>query len=190
MRVLRRARGVFVDYPSVVSWAILAAVIAHLLLAQHFPKMNIAAALADSKLLDPEFVLMSLSLGVAGVSAMVGGFAGVVVVFGLGSENDRFRLLRRRGGRRLRANWISVVLSSFAAAFGAVISAAVVVAVGPEPGMWLLEACLLFAAHGALRLTALLAGLAGIVDQEDADAARGRATAPTVSVIPNKSQGK
>jgi len=126
---------------------------------------------------------MSLALGVAGVSAMVGGFAGVVVVFGLGSENDRFRLLRRKGSRRLRANWISVVLSSFAGAFGALIAAVIVVGFGAEAGMWVLEVCILVTAHAAIRLTGLLAGLAGIVDSEDEDHDRAVNTVRTSEII-------
>ena len=190
MRYLRKVSGLFVDFPIAVSIVLVALVFGHLWLSQTFPRINIAAALAGSSLSDPRDTLTSLSLGVAGVSAMVGGFAGVVVVFGLGSENDRFRLLRQGGGRRLRASWISVVLSSFAAAFAAVVSAVMVVGFGIEPGMWVLEGCLLFAAHGAIRLTALLAGLAGIVDQSDKDADRAKRTTSIASLIPDKTTTK
>jgi hypothetical protein len=170
MRVLNAIGGWFASFPLLVSSVLIALVAGHLALSQTYPTLNVAATLADTSASDPVDTLMSLALGVAGVSAMVGGFAGVVVVFGLGSENDRFRLLRRRGARRLRANWISVVLSSLTGAFGAVISAVVIVGFGAEFGLWVLEGCLLFTAHGAIRLTALLAGLAGIVDSQDEDA--------------------
>lgn len=186
MKALRRIGAWFADYPLAVSGFLIAVVLIHLWLATIFPSLNVAAALADSTIQDSSATLNELALGVAGVSAMVGGFAGVVVVFGLGSENDRFRLLRRSGGRRLRANWISVVLSSFAGAFGAVVSAVMVVAFAAEPAMWVLETCLLFAAHGAIRLTALLAGLAGIVDETDRDADRDSRVVPTASLMPDK----
>lgn len=188
MKALRRFGSFFVNYPAAVSVLILVAVAAHFWLAQERPELNVARALAESAVPEPRETLMSLALGVAGVSAMVGGFAGVVVVFGLGTEHDRFRLLRRNGGSRLRASWISVVLSSFTGAFGAVVSAVMVVGFGVEPGMWVLEACLLFTAHGAVRLTVLLAGLARIVDEGDRDADRQKRTVKSTDLIPKKPQ--
>lgn len=183
MKALKRVGGLFANYPLFVSLLILAAVVAHFLASQRWPVLNVAAALANTEAGDAQDTLTSLALGVAGVSAMVGGFAGVVVVFGLGSENDRFRLLRQKGSQRLRANWISVVLSSFTGAFGALISAVIVVAFGAEPGMWILELCILITAHAAIRLTCLLAGLAGIVDSEDEDHARTNNTVRTADII-------
>jgi hypothetical protein len=186
MKVLRKIGGMFADFPLLVSAMITALVVAHFAVSQAFPVVNVALALSDTAASDPQDTLTSLSLGVAGVSAMVGGFAGVVVIFGLGSENDRFRLLRRRGHRRLRANWISVVLSSFMGAFGALVAAVIVVGFGAQPGMWVLEACLLFTAHAAIRLTALLGGLAGIVDSQDEDAERAANIVKTREIFPGK----
>ncbi|TFC44873.1 hypothetical protein [Cryobacterium shii] len=184
MKALRAIGGWFANYPLFVSTLIIGLVAGHYALSQKFPELNVAAALADAPVADPSDTLMSLALGVAGVSAMVGGFAGVVVVFGLGSENDRFRLLRRKGSHRLRANWISVVLSSLTGAFGAVISAVMIVGFGAEPGLWVLEACFLLTTHGAVRLTALLAGLTGIVDSQDEDAEQKANTIATKGLIP------
>lgn len=183
MKAMRAIGGLFANYPLFVSAVIVATVTVHFIASQSLPVLNVAAALSDTVAGDAQDTLTSLSLGVAGVSAMVGGFAGVVVVFGLGSENDRFRLLRRTGARRLRANWISVVLSSFLGAFGAIVSAVIVVGFGTEPGMWVLEVCLLFTAHAAVRLTCLLAGLAGIVDSQDEDEVRAKRTVPTQDVL-------
>lgn len=185
MKAIRTVGGWLTNYPLIVTGLICALVVAHFYAAQVWPWLNVPAALADTTAGDPQDTLMSLSIGVAGVSAMVGGFAGVVVVFGLGTENDRFRLLRRNGSRRLRANWVSVVLSSFTGAFGALISAVIVVAFGAQPGMWVLEACLFITAHAAIRLTALLAGLAGIVDSTDDDAERTKKTVKTKDVLPS-----
>ncbi|WP_341956139.1 hypothetical protein [Microbacterium sp. LWH13-1.2] len=183
MKLLRTIGGWFANYPLFVSMLIIGLVIAHFAASQRWPVLNVSAALAVTSAGDVKGTLTALALGVAGVSAMVGGFAGVVVVFGLGSENDRFRLLRRKGSRRLRANWVSVVLSSFTGAFGALVAAVIVVGFGAEPGMWVLEACLLVTAHAAVRLTCLLAGLAGIVDAEDDDHARNTNTVPTTDLI-------
>lgn len=187
---MKRIGGWFADYPLLVTVAIVAIVALHFRLAQIWPFLNVAATLANSDVPEPRDTLTALALGVASVAAMVGGFAGVVVVFGLGSEHDRFRLLRRAGKRRLRANWVSVVLSSFAGAFGAVIAAVMVVGFGVEPGMWALEVFLLFAAHGAIRLTALLAGLASIVDEGDTDADREANVVDNDTLIPHKGNDK
>ncbi len=185
----KKRRGlpaVLTDFPSVVTTAILAAVALQLLLSTWLPYLNVAHALAMARTTDVRSILSSLSLGVAGVSALVGGFAGVVVVFGLGTENDRFRLLRARGGRRLRASWISVVLNSFASAFGAVLAAVTVVAFDPEVAMWILEICVAIAAHGAVRLTTLLAGLAKIVDSNDEASSLKERLEEIGSLVPEK----
>lgn len=187
MKLLRTVGGWFANYPLFVSVLIVGLVVAHFYASQTWTVLNVSAALANTSAGDVQGTLTALALGVAGVSAMVGGFAGVVVVFGLGSENDRFRLLRRKGSRRLRANWISVVLSSFTGAFGALVAAMIVVGFGAEPGMWVLEVCLLATAHAAIRLTCLLAGLAGIVDSEDEDHERSEKTVRTADIIGDSS---
>lgn len=184
---MRKVGSWFADFPFVVTSALIVLVATHFALAQRLPAINVALALALSDVSEPRETLMGLALGVASVSALVGGFAGVVVIFGLGAEHDRFRLLRRGAGARLRASWVSVVLSSFAGAFGSVVSAVIVVAFGAEPAMWLLELCLLVAAHGAVRLTALLAGLARIVDEGDRDADREARTHSSEDLIADKS---
>lgn len=185
-RQRRTLADILTDYPSVVTVAIVALAALQLLVSLKLPYLNVAHALATSDVEDVRSALSSLALGVAGVSALVGGFAGVVVVFGLGTENDRFRLLRAQGGRRLRASWISVVLSSFASAFGAVIAAVTVVAFDPEVAMWILELCVAIAAHGAIRLTTLLAGLAKIVDSNDEDAATKERLEALGPLVPDK----
>lgn len=186
MKLIRKIGGLFINYPLFVTSLIFALVAGHFLASQVWPQSNIAATLANTTATDPQDILATLALGVAGVSAMVGGFAGVVVIFGLGSENDRFRLLRRKGAHRLRANWISVVLSSFSGAFGSLVAAVIVVGFGTQLGMWVLEICLLVAAHAAIRLTCLLAGLAGIVDSEDKDHARASNTVRTAEIFGNE----
>lgn len=183
MKLFRVVGGWIANYPLFATSLIAVVVATHFALSQRWPVLNVALALAQTIAGDAQGTLMALALGFAAVSAMVGGFAGVVVVFGLGSENDRFRLLRRKGSRRLRANWISVVLSSFCGAFGALVAAVIVVGFGTEPGMWVLEVCLLVTAHAAIRLTCLLSGLAGIVDAEDEDHDRSSKTVRTSDVL-------
>lgn len=183
---MRRITGLVGDYPFATTLLIVALVGAHFVASILWPEVNVASALARTRAGDEQALLSELSIGVAGVSAMVGGFAGVVVVFGLGTETDHFRLLRTSGGSRLRANWLSVVMSSFAAAFGAVLAAVTVVAFDATTAMWILELCLLISAHAALRLTALLAGLAGLVDEQDAQKNFEERKTPIAGLIPPK----
>ncbi|EEB9150743.1 hypothetical protein XL14_24290, partial [Salmonella enterica subsp. enterica serovar Paratyphi B] len=89
MKLLRTVGGWFANYPLFVSVLIVGLVVGHFYASQTWTVLNVAAALANTSAGDVQGTLTALALGVAGVSAMVGGFAGVVVVFGLGSENDR-----------------------------------------------------------------------------------------------------
>jgi len=184
MKQIRRFGSWFVDYPTGANAVILASVVLHVVLANRWPDLDIAGRLADAALrASSDENLISLALGAASIAAMVGGFAGVVVIFGLGAEYDRFRVLRQRGGRRLRASWISVVLVSLSSAFASVMAAVVVVAFDASVGMWIFEAALLFSAHGAVRLTWLLARLAKLVDAADEDARLEAATASLSSIF-------
>lgn len=186
MKVVRNTIGFFIDYPFVTNLALLLIVAAHYLLAIREPALDVAGRLADAGEKSGTLGdLTSLALGAASIAAMVGGFAGVVVIFGLGGEYDRFRVLRQRGGRRLRASWISVVLVSFAAAFLSVVAAVITVAFSPVNGMWVFEAALLLSAHGAVRLTWLLSRLARLVDAADEDARRDEARIPAEELFRN-----
>lgn len=186
MKAIRKIWNWLVNYPLFATISLFSVVAVHFVTSQRWGILNIALKLAKTSADDPEGILTSLALGVAGVSAMVGGFAGVVVIFGLGTENDRFRLLRTKGNQRLRANWISVVLSSFAGAFGAIAASVIVVGFNIQAGMWVLEVCALMAAHAAIRLTCLLAGLAKIVDGNDKEEEERRSSISTALVIPDK----
>jgi hypothetical protein len=188
-KVASSIAGFLIDYPTAANALVLTLVIAHFYLAQTFPSWDVPGRLAaaNGKTASLED-LTSIALGAASIAAMVGGFAGVVVIFGLGGEYDRFRVLRQKGGRRLRASWISVVLVSFTAAFGSLVAAIVCVAFTPYTGMWIFEASLLLAAHGAVRLTWLLSRLAILVDAADADASRLEQTASVDSMFPNRPQ--
>lgn len=100
-------------------------------------------------------------------SALVTGFAGVVVVFGLQSDSKRFRQLRIDGGKALQSSWSSVSASGFlalAAGFLAVIAFG-----GPlQPaGPWLVAVGTLLLTHSGIRLLWLLRMMASTVKGED-----------------------
>jgi hypothetical protein len=112
--------------------------------------------------------IADLAIGVAGVAAMVGGFAGVVVVFGLSSNDERFRKVRLKAATSLSRNWMSVLTTPLVAAFGSIIAAAVASAGRTDVAVWMLELFVVLAAHGAVRLVIVLFELVKVVHNSDA----------------------
>ncbi|MEI5674969.1 MULTISPECIES: hypothetical protein [unclassified Nocardioides] len=108
-----------------------------------------------------------LYIAMFGPSAIVAGFAGVVVVFGLSSDAPRFRKFRADAGDSLKRTWVSSSLSGFVAGF-AFVAATVVNFAGAEPSApFLFEFGLLVLVHGAARLLWILRALIGIKATDD-----------------------
>lgn len=173
MNRIRRLGGHLLDHPSTVTLILGAVVAIHFGVSKLWIPELSPSLLFDA--LDPASLptaVASLALGVAGVAAMVGGFAGVVVVFGLSSDDERFRLVRLNASTSLRRNWMSIVTTPLAAAFGALLAAASATAWRPGAALWILEACLLLVAHGAMRLVILLNELVRVVHFADEAAQR------------------
>jgi len=165
---LRNAGGYLLDRPSTVTFLL------GLIVAMHFfaswlwfPFISPASLFYAVPEQDFPNAVASLAIGLAAVAAMVGGFAGVVVVFGLSSADERFRLVRINASTSLRRNWMSIVTTPLAAAFGAIVAATLATASLTSPALWILEVCLLLAAHGAVRLIVLLNELVRVVHYAD-----------------------
>lgn len=125
---------------------------------------------------------ISIYLGAASSAAIVAGFAGVVVVFGLTASGEKFRYLRLEAGKSLGSNWTSSSVSGFSAA-GISLAAALSTATGLffwSP--WLLEWSLLLLLHGTVRIIWLLRVLMRIVAAQDAADIR---DANTVKIDPD-----
>jgi hypothetical protein len=73
-------------------------------------------------------ISVPIALGLASVAAIAAGFAGAIIVFGISSDSVIMQAFRKKTGNALRANWKSVIASSFASAvlglFGATLIAA------------------------------------------------------------------
>jgi hypothetical protein len=162
-------KGLAQDRPVVVNVVLGLLVTGYWLLCHWHPQLNIARIL-DRAATNGE--VASLHLGVSALAAMTAGFSGVVVVFGLTADAERFRQLRREGGDRLRANWVSVVSLSFVAAFIAVAGALASLAGWVQPSVWAVVVALLLLAHAAVRLVWMLTGLARVKKGDDVDAGR------------------
>ncbi|MCZ2827733.1 hypothetical protein O2W14_02630 [Modestobacter sp. VKM Ac-2986] len=165
---IRQLKGFAQDFPTVVNTGLGLAVVAYWLATWKWHHVNVPW-LIDS-VADPDHV-MTLHLGVAALAAMVGGFSGVVIIFGLG-DSTRLRRLRQSGGRRLHANWISVIAVAFAGAFLAVGCAGLALGGQPEPSLWIGMFAFLLTGHGAVRLVWLLGALAQVTHGEDEDRTR------------------
>ncbi len=114
---------------------------------------------------------------------MVGGFAGVVVVFGLSSDDERFRKVRLKAATSLQRNWTSVVTTPLVAAFGALVAATLARATWIDGAAWVFELCVLLAAHGAVRLVVVLFELVKVVHNSDLATQREADTADTDDVL-------
>lgn len=163
------------DYPPIVTIGLGAAVGAHVVLAHHFHQLR--GPVRDLARFDQDW---SIYLGYAGVVAVLGGFTGVVVVFAM-TPGQRLARLRVAGGDRLEANWLSPVISSLLAAFGAVLATLLAAGDHGVEAAWLFEFVLLVSVHAAIRMGWLLHTLMIVVRRQDHDGVEG-ANPPAVSL--------
>lgn len=163
--------SVIKDRPAVVSGVLVLAVVIHGAAARHWESVwTIGHALRKAQ------GVSDLYIGAAGAVAMVGGFAGVVVIFALQQNLKRFMVMRVQGGESLESNWIHPIVLTFAAA-GLLLTAAFSELAGSRvAGTWLFELAIVLSIHGAVRLVWLLAHLATTVRREDEKALAARAT--------------
>ncbi len=153
--------------PRVVTLVILAGVAAHLVLATLLAVPSMASFLADHA------EAWSLYISTASAMAVIGGFAGVLLVFAM-SSTPNFARMRLRGGRSLESTWLSTVGSSLAAAGTSVAAAVIALGGSGAVAAWIFELSLLLALHAAIRLMWALSHLVrGVRQQDKADAATG-----------------
>lgn len=166
MTLPNRARILFQDHPAAVNLGILLAVVAQAVSTVGSGTLDLPTRIIEHS--RPE-AISAFAVEAAAVAGVVAGFAGVLVIFGLGTDSARFRILRQRGGGRLLANWTSVVAVSLLGAFAFVGSGLLVLADSKWLGLWLTEFAVLVTAHGAVRLVWLLRALASVVAGQDGD---------------------
>jgi hypothetical protein len=164
---MRKLVGLIQDRPLVVTLSAFGLVLLHLALACLGIISNPWQALQDAA--DSG---IAIYLGAASAAAIVAGFAGVVVVFGLTANSSRFRELRLKSGESLNKNWTSASVSGFAAAglslFAAILAGLQFQAASP----WIFEWSILLLVHGTLRIIWLLRSLMKVVASDDAAADR------------------
>lgn len=165
---MRRVGSFLLDHPSMVTLMLAVVVVIQFLVSVIWLPWIAPARLFDAvSPVERSKAIAELAIGVAGVAAMVGGFAGVVVVFGLSSDDERFRKVRLKAATSLQRNWMSVVTTPLVAAFGAFVASVIATAGAIDASVWLLELCVLLAAHGAARLVVVLFELVKVVHESD-----------------------
>jgi len=147
---------------------------------------NVWAALSDPK---QQEAARAIYLGMLGPAAIVAGFAGVVVVFGLTAGSERFRMFRANAGDSLRRTWVSSSLSGFEAVGLSVAAALLSVSGLPLLAAYVFEASLLILLHGSLRLVWILAQMIGIVRADDVVATDKGKTYRIDRLPPNRKAG-
>lgn len=151
------------DHPGEVNLGLLLIVAVHFALDKIAGFPHIWAMLQSAPLGEQ----VSIYLAVLSVSAVVAGFAGVVVVFGLSSQPQAFRRLRAQAGSALTRNWISVSNSGFISSGLALISVLVLYSAWKPIAVWFFELAILVCCNGVLRLLWLLKSLIRIVQADD-----------------------
>jgi hypothetical protein len=175
-----------IDNPGVVNGA-LSVLVAFHAIATYFGLPNVWAPFQDASKGDQAGVYV----GFLGATAVVSGFAGVVVVFGLSGTSEKFRKFRILGGKSLTRNWISTSSSALLASALALGAAIALYSGGGWLSPWLFEFGIVLIAHSSVRLLLLLRGLVGIVAADDVIKERA-ASKKSASDAPwnNTSQGR
>lgn len=164
MKALKKLKGLTQDHPRAITILLVGAVLAHALLTFYDYIDNTWASFLQSE------SRISVYLAACSVAAIVAGFAGVVVTFGLTAKGERFRTLRASAGKHLGDNWASTSISGFSAAglglLAAILDASGLAYLGP----WIFELSLLILIHGTVRIIWLLRNLADITGSGDEEA--------------------
>lgn len=153
-----------VDHSLTVAAALTVLVTAHAVSAIFWRQLNPYKSLATDA---NTGTAVTLYLGAAAAAAIVAGFAGVVIVFTIGSEADRIQRFRFRSGRALQVAWMAVVAEPFAATLLGIIAAITQITSGRPIAPWFFEAGLALLGHGAVLLLKLLYEVVAIVHAHD-----------------------
>lgn len=153
------------DRPAHVALILTALVAAHAVLSTVFlPVVNPYKSFGT----DPNAgTAVTIYLGLAAAAAIVAGFAGVIIIFTIGSEAHRVRIFRLKAGQVLHRTWVTVVVEPLLATFLGIVAAVTQLTSGKVAAPWLFELGVVLLAHGSLRLLWLLHELIEIVHADD-----------------------
>ncbi|WP_341266924.1 hypothetical protein [Gordonia malaquae] len=123
--------------------------------------------------------MIMVAVGIASTAAVVAGFAGVVVAYGMSSDRPVIIRFRYDVGPTLKKNWMSVIGGSFASAFGGLTGAALFAAALGAIGTWICIAASAVLLHSVGRCLFLFSLLLDVIAAGDE---RDRSTERTVPV--------
>lgn len=153
------------DRPALVTGGLIIIAVLYTFAAWLWPAVDFFALLrAPPERLDS---VVSLYLGVAGVAAVGAGFAGVVIVFGLDTQSEKFLDFRSDGREPLTRNWMSVIGSSIVSAALAAGAALSVLLEFGRAGTAMFALAVLLIAHALVRMLWLLRVLMRVVAAGD-----------------------
>lgn len=173
----------WLNMPLFADLSLIAIVFAQYLFSEQFEWLNLPGLLAKS---GNQSDLISLTVAFSTVTAMIAGFAGVVIVLGLSSENEKFRAFRVAAGNNLRRNWISIAQNTFSSSFVSIICLLLVILGHSVLSMWFLEIAFVVAFSSTLRLLYLLKALAILVSSEDSKREKEQSATPVSQIIKQK----
>lgn len=153
--------GVLKDRPIVVN-----AIVLLLLIVQYFFCPNTWDALLgdlDKTTSD----LTTIYSTVLSVAAIQSAFAGVIVVFGLSTQPSAFVVLRRKAGKALVDNWLSISYSGFLSAGSSLVALLTLHMGAAKLSPWFFEYAVLVCIHGIIRLLWLLKKLIEVIATVD-----------------------
>lgn len=120
--------------------------------------------------------LSDLYIGAASVSALVAGFAGVVITFVYSASGDRFRRFRVAASPSLSANWRSVILLSFGGAAASFSAAIIDMLVRGDVAWWVFLLGAAFTCDAMLRVVRQFFVMLRLVTADDISETRRNST--------------
>lgn len=179
--MMRKLIGIYQDRPLVIAVGLAVVVTVHAVLG-----LTWASGLVPYSALAQEVnnsISVTLYLGAAAASAIVAGFAGVIIVFTIGSGLPRLQRFRYAAGDKLGRNWIIVVAEPLAAALLGIVSSVVQMTDARLLAPWLFEFGVVLLIEGAFRLVWILKELVQIVGASDIDAEREQRKTPLKEIF-------
>lgn len=161
---MTRVRAILEDRPFFITLMMLLAIIVHAIVAELYdipsPVECLLKEMGDEK-------GVSVVLGLSAVAAIAAGFAGAIIVFGISGDSKIMRRFRLKTAHALRANWVSVIGSSFLSAVLSLIASSFIAVHWFELAAPIVAFGFLLLIHSLIRMMWLFGVLLNLVATQD-----------------------